>query len=418
VNMARIQLWTPLKGKNFRSIWVGQTLSDLANWLDFIALTALIVYKWGYGAIEIAALSVCMGLPWVIVGPLMSVRASRLPGKYVLICCDGVRALVMLGLIWVPSLEALLILVLIKMSASAIFDPVRQTAIKKLVETEQLAQAASLSQMSVNMTKIAAPAIGGVLIGWYGMWSPFAVGALLYAGSAIVLSLLPVWRNDVNHEAAMPRLFGGLRASWRHIANRPSLRAGVMYVVAMFFLIFLYDGLFVILAKEAGMEESMYGFMIGAVGAGSVMGAAAAGQWSGWQRNPLARMTAAGSMAGAFIAAAGMAAIGWLPNMPWIWIMLCACLGFVGAHSAAPFGYLLQTETADESIGPVSALVSAFQTSSMLIAPVMGAFAAALWSAGTVFILTGIVTSGMAVLFRKVTAPLGSNREKSNSVRF
>lgn len=406
MKITRMQLWSPLRAQSFRSLWIGQTLSDMANWLDFIALTAIIVYTWGYGAMEIAALSVCMGLPWVIVGPLMSVRARRLPSKYLLICCDWLRAVIMLCMIWVPSIEVLLILVFIKMSASAVFDPVRQIAVKKLVDTEHLAQATSLSQMSVNMAKIAAPAFGGALIGWYGAWLPFAIGALLYSCSALVLGRLPVWSNDGSDGENKQKLISGLRESWSHIVSRPLLKAGVLYAAAMFFLIFLYDGLFVVLAEEAGMDASLYGSLIAAIGAGSVAGAIAAGQWSGWLRHPLSRMTIAGIVFGLLIAAAGLAAIGWLPNTPWLWIPLCVCLGFSGTQSATPFGYLLQTETTSETIGPVSALVAALQTSSMLIAPVLGALAAALWDAGTVFLTAGIMMSGLAILFRSKAVPV------------
>jgi MFS family permease len=408
---SRDTLWTPLRNREYRRLWLGQTMSDFANWLDLIALGAVIVYTWGYGPMAMAWLSVCIGAPWVAIGPLMGVLSRRLPGKRVLVACDVLRSLVLLGLIWAPNLEVLLVLVFLKMSISSVFDPVRQSAVKRLVDEDLLAQASGLSQMSVNLTKIAAPAVGGVLFGWLGGWAPFAIGAGLYAVSALVLAGLPNWGGDAAVAAGKSGDSGmlrELRGSWDHIVNRPLLKAALLYIAAIFFLIFLYDGLIVVLAQEAGMSESLYGMMIGAVGAGSVAGAAASGHWSGWRKRPLAMMSAAGAVAGALVALLGAGAAGYLPTPLWLWLPLCALLGFVGALNATPFGYILQTETTDETIGPVSALSNALQAGSMLIAPVLGAITASRLSAGVVFVTAGILMTALALLFRGASLPRSS----------
>jgi predicted MFS family arabinose efflux permease len=414
---SRDALWSPLRNRGYRRLWLGQTMSDFANWLDMIALGAVIVYTWGYGPMAMAWLSVCIGVPWVAIGPLMSVLSRRLPGKRVLVVCDVLRSLVLMGLIWAPNLEVLLVLVFLKMSISSVFDPVRQSAVKRLVDEEELAQASGLSQMSVNLTKIAAPAVGGLLFGWLGGWAPFAIGAALYAVSALVLGRLPSWGKDAAaaKKSGDSGMLRELRGSWDHIASRPLLKAALLYIAAIFFLIFLYDGLIVVLAQEAGMSESLYGMMIGAVGAGSVAGAAASGCFRGWRKRPLAMMSAAGAVAGLLVALLGAGAAGYVPTPMWLWLPLCALLGFVGSLNATPFGYILQRETTEETIGPVSALSNALQAGSMLIAPVLGAIAASRLSAGMVFVAAGILMAALALLFRGassagVSAPASSGQ--------
>ncbi|WP_199617574.1 MFS transporter [Paenibacillus alkalitolerans] len=397
MELSREQIWAPLRIRAFRRLFIGQALSDFANWIDFVALSALIVYTWGYGSMAIALLSVCIGVPWVVVGPLMSVRAGRLSGKKVLVVCDCLRAVIVLGMVWAPSLPVLLLLVFLKMCVSAVFDPVRQTAVKRLVEPGAMAQASSLSQMSVNLTKIIGPMAGGALIGWIGEWTPFLIGAVLYAVSASVLSGMPEWTNK---DETIIKEKSSLREAWTHIARRPVLKAAIVYAAIIFFLIFLYDGLFVMLTKEAGMNEAHFGLLIGAVGAGSVAGALAAGQWSGWKHKPLTHMISAGFVSGILIAVAGLGPAGWLPNTLWLWIPLCIMLGFCGAQSATPFGYILQTESTDDTIGPISALSNSLQTVSMLIAPVLGALAAAWVGTGWVFIFAGAAMVCLAAVYR------------------
>ncbi|MGO4345695.1 MFS transporter [Paenibacillus sp. MCAF9] len=388
-------IWRPLRAKSFRQLFIGQLLSDLANWLDFIALSALIVYAWNHGSMAVAALSICVGLPYVIVGPLMSVRLSYISGKSLLIGCDLLRFVFVLAMAWAPSLPILLLLVLLKHSMSAVFDPVRQSAVKRIVDRHLLAQASSLSQMSVNLTKVLGPMIGGAITAWLGATVPFIISAILYALSALMLSFIPSWRGQ-KEQAAKPS--SGLRVAWEHVMRRPLLRAVILYAASLFFLIFLYDGLFVLLAKESGMAENLFGLLIGAVGAGSVAGALLAGQWSGWKQRPLTHMTKAGIVTGFLVIAVGISGMGIFQAELALWLPLCAALGFCSAQSAVPFGYVLQIETTDETVGPVFALANAFQTSSMLIAPVIGAMMAAWWSVGSVFLGVGVATTGVAAI--------------------
>lgn len=390
-------IWRPLRAKNFRQLFIGQLLSDFANWLDFIALSVLVVYAWGHGSLALAALSICIGLPYVIMGPWMSVRLRHLPGKSLLITCDLLRAVFVLCMAWAPSLPILLILVLLKNSMSAIFDPVRQSAVKRIVDTSLLAQASSLSQMSVNLTKILGPMAGGALMAALGTSVPFYTSAVLYALSAVMLSAMPSWSGQ-RQQTGKPT--SGLRGAWEHLMRKPLLKAAIMYAATLFFLIFLYDGLFVLLAKEAGMDETRFGLLIGAVGAGSVAGALMAGQWQGWRQRPLAHMTTAGIASGFLIIVVGFTGMGFFHAGLALWLPLCAALGYCSAQSAVPFGYVLQMETTDDTVGPVSALANALQTSSMLIAPVLGAVMASWWSAGSVFLGVGIATTGVAAIYR------------------
>lgn len=390
-------LSNPLRIQGFRRLLCGQALSDLANWLDFIALSTLIIYTWGYDSKAIAALSFCMGLPWVLIGPLVSVRVACIPGRLVLVVCDLLRAGIVLAMIWAPSLHFLLTLVFLKMSISAVFDPVRQGAIKGLVEKGLLAKSISLSQLSLNSSKVLAPVAGGTLIGWLGTESAFMVGASFYALSALLLKGLPRWGTP---EETSPQQKINLREAWDHISCRPLLKAGIVYTTASFFLIFLYDGLFIILIKAAGLSESQFGFLIGTVGMGSVIGALCVGQWRDWEKAPLSRMTLAGLFSGLLLAFIGLKAWGTLPNTLWFWVTFCLLLGISSAQTAVPFGYLLQTETTNETVGPVSALANALQTSSMLIAPLLGAMAVPLITLGGVFLTVGILMVGLAIFYR------------------
>lgn len=390
-------IFSPLRDSNYRRLFTGQVLSDFANWLDFLALATIVVYAWGYGAWALSALSICIGLPWIIIGPVLSTRVSRLQGRTVLITCDLLRAGVVFSLIWADSLPLLFVLVFLKMCVSSVFDPVRQAGIKRLVDAPLLAEASSLSQLSVNATKIVAPLFGGVCIAAGGVTFSFWVGTGLYLLSAVIFRGLPRW--EAPGRGGKPSANGGLRHSFSVIASQQKLLLGIVYMSAAMFLVFLFDGLFVLFTKSLSLQEASLGVLMSAVGAGSVIGSLAAGHWTFWKENPVRSMSRNGILSGLLVAVVGIGGYGWLPSSLWFWVPLFLLLGCSGGFTAVPFGYLLQTETTEETIGPVSALSNALQSGSMLVAPLLGASLAAWLGAGGVFLIAGFVMSLLAFVF-------------------
>lgn len=104
-------MFAPLRQRNYGKIFLAQVLSDLGNWLDFIALNTLIVYVWDLGPEAVAALVITFALPWVLVGPIASVWIERVPKRMVMISSDLIRIAIVLGLYWAPNLYVLLPLV-------------------------------------------------------------------------------------------------------------------------------------------------------------------------------------------------------------------------------------------------------------------------------------------------------------------
>ena len=393
-------LWSPLRLPEFRRLFIGPTLSDAANWLDFLALGAVIVYVWGYGAFELALLSLCIGLPWVVVGPFAGVRIGRTSGRTVLVVCDAFRGAVMLAFLWADSLALLLALVFLKHCASSIFDPVRQAAVKRTVPPERLAEAGALSQMAVNATKIVAPMIGGACIAAWGAFSPYWICAGLYLISAAALLRLPHWPGEPA-PAQKARFGDDMLAAVRYVRGNRTLLIAMLYMTAIMFLLFCYDGLFVLFTASLGHGESTLGILMSAVGAGSVAGSLLAGRWTSWKSRPLLFMAALSVADGLLVACCGAGAYGWLPPSLWLWTPVFALLGVAGGLIAVPFGYVLQTETDGGTIVPVSALSNALQTGSMLVAPFLGAAVAERTGVGGVFLATGI---GMAAFALSIAA--------------
>ncbi|RBP95034.1 putative MFS family arabinose efflux permease [Cytobacillus firmus] len=393
-------IFKPLKLKPFRSLFGAQLFSDLGNWLDFIALQVIVAYHWGLDETAIASVIIVLGLPWVIIGPFASVFVDRLPKKAVMIVCLLLRIVFVGGLFYAPNLYILLLFVFLKGTVSALYDPARQSAIRMVVPDSMLPEAVTLSQLSVNTMKIAAPALGGGIIAVLGPKSPFLFEAAGFVVSIIFLLFLPSLTSFEESDNRMAETSTVKTSFWKefsegikHIFHAPLLRISIILSSAAFFIIFLYDGLFIFIAKQIGFNEGNFGLLISAVGAGSVAGSLLLGQWTGWNRKPVHLMSSSAILSGTFIVAVGLGGLGFLNFPPLVWIIGACLLGLLGAGESVPYGYVLQSETPKQMMGRVSAAAMSLQTFSMLIAPAAGALLAKQLGASFVMIGAGLATT-------------------------
>lgn len=393
-------IFKPLKLKSFRSLFGAQLFSDLGNWLDFIALQVIVAYHWGLDETAIASVIIVLGLPWVIIGPFASVFVDRLPKKAVMIVCLLLRIVFVGGLFYAPNLYILLLFVFLKGTVSALYDPARQSAIRMIVPDSMLPEAVTLSQLSVNTMKIAGPALSGGIIAVFGPKSPFLFEAAGFIAAIVFLLFLPSLTSFEESDKRMAEDYTVKTSYWKefsegikHIFHTPLLRVSIILSSAAFFIIFLYDGLFIFIAKQIGFNEGNFGLLISAVGAGSVAGSLLLGHWTGWNRKPVHLMSSSAILSGTFIVAVGLGGLGLLNFPPLVWIIGACLLGLLGAGESVPYGYVLQSETPKQMMGRVSAAAMSLQTFSMLIAPAAGALLAKQLGASFVMIGAGLATT-------------------------
>lgn len=389
-------MFKPLNNKAYRSLFGAQVFSDLGNWLDFVAIQVIVAYHWGLGEAAIASVIIMLGLPWVIIGPLASVFIDRLPKKSLMIACLLLRILFVAGLYFSPNLYVLLVFIFLKATVAALYDPARQSAIRFTVKEEDLPEAVTLSQLSVNTMKIVGPALGGGLIAIFGVKSPFIFEAAGFLLAILILMTFPkmetsmkvVDETPVKKVSFMKEFSEGIR----HIISARILKAAILLSSIAFFIIFLYDGLFVFVAQQLGFSQGEFGWLISSVGFGSVAGALMLGKWTHWKLKPIHLMASASLLSGILILTIGLGAkeIFELPKLGWMAGLFL--LGILASAEGVPYGYVLQSETPKEMMGRVSAAAMSLQTFSMLVAPAAGAFLARMAGVSAVLIGAGIAT--------------------------
>ncbi|WP_313431077.1 MFS transporter [Siminovitchia terrae] len=377
-------IFKPLKFRSFRSLFGAQIFSDLGNWLDLITLQVIVAYHWGLDEMALAAVIIALGLPWVIIGPFASVFVDRLPKKQMMVICLFLRILFVGGLFFAPNLYVLLIFVFLKGTVAGIYDPARQSMIRFTIPDDHLPEAVTLSQLSSNTMKIMGPALGGGIIALFGAKSPFLFEAVGFFIAILLLLTLPnmdeqetnAKNKSKNKNRDNGHFWKELLDGIKHISYTPLLKSSVILSSVAFFIIFLYDGLFVFIAQNLGFTEGNFGLLISALGLGSVSGSLLMGNWTHWKRKPLHLMSSAFLFSGSLIITIGLGSIG-IVNLPQFgWVIGAFFLGFMSSGESAPYGFVLQSETPKHMMGRVSAVATSLQTFSMLIAPAAGSLLA------------------------------------------
>src|SRR5262249_35548299 len=147
----------------------------------------LVAYGWKSGAFGLASLTIAMAVPFIVVAPFAGVWADRLPVRVSMVGSDLVRAVCVLLFLLAGNLPALLVLVMVKMSAGALFGPAGLKAIRGLSSDEDLHAAVALATFTGQATKVVGPALGGLLVAAAGPRGAFVADSISFVISAAFL---------------------------------------------------------------------------------------------------------------------------------------------------------------------------------------------------------------------------------------
>lgn len=392
-------IFAPLRHKSFRLLFGGQLVSDFGDWLDFLALITLIVYRWDMGAGALATLSVTIALPTVLVAPVAGVWVDRWSRKTVMIVSDILRAIFVAGLIWAPMFPIVLVLVFLKAICGTFFGPARAATIPSTVPKEDLLAANSLSQFSSQISKVIGPALGGLLVAVAGPRAAFGLDAASFLVSALFLSglpnRLPVASPDQAEEGA--GFWSEFRAGFVYLFQQRTLLLAVGNMAAALFIIFFFESLGVLALKALGVGEALFGLAVGCIGIGTLVGATLVGQW-GKRYNPFALMGGGQIIQGSVVALLGFAVMFGLRGTGIVGVLAYVLIGFSAAAIFVPYGYVLQVETPEALMGRVFASANGIQTTFQLLAPPLGAAMAELWGVGPVFAGAGAALAVLGIV--------------------
>ena len=184
----------------FRQVWLGQVVSQTGDWFNTIALYTIILQLTGSGR-SIGLLLVARFVPSFIFGPLSGVLADRFSRRSIMIYSDLLRALVVLGFLFVRRADQLWIiyvLTVVQLGLSTFFEPAKTAAIPSLVADRELVAANAISSVTWSVMLTLGAAIGGLLTGWFGTNVAFILDSGTYLLSAALIASVKVPKRPKN----------------------------------------------------------------------------------------------------------------------------------------------------------------------------------------------------------------------------
>lgn len=182
------------RNRAFRQLWLGQVVSQMGDWFDTIALYTIILNLTGSGR-DVGLLLVARFLPSFLFGPLSGVVADRFSRQRIMIVTDILRALVVLGFLFVRRADQLWIvyvLTVCQLGLSTFFEPAKTAAIPSIVEDRELVAANAISSVTWSVMLTLGAAIGGLITGWFGTDAAFILDAASYLLSAALIASIRV----------------------------------------------------------------------------------------------------------------------------------------------------------------------------------------------------------------------------------
>ncbi|HEX5889707.1 MAG TPA: MFS transporter [Pyrinomonadaceae bacterium] len=182
------------RNRAFRQLWLGQVVSQMGDWFNTIALYTIILNLTGSGR-DIGLLLVARFLPSFLFGPISGVVADRFSRQRIMIITDILRALVVLGFLFVRTPDQLwlvYVLTVFQLGLSTFFEPAKTAAIPSIVEDRELVAANAISSVTWSVMLTLGAAIGGVITGWFGTDVAFVLDGATYLLSAALIASIRV----------------------------------------------------------------------------------------------------------------------------------------------------------------------------------------------------------------------------------
>lgn len=255
----------------YRRLWTARTVSQWGDTVNFVAL-ALLVYDLTGSGLGVAGVVAAEILPVLLFAPLAGPLIDRWPRVRVMIGSDLFR-LVLAGVLalWHDA-PAGVYTIAFGMSVGAVFfNPAASSVLPTLVKEDELVAANSGIWTAAVLSQIALAPLAGLLVLTFGYGPAFALNAVSFAVSALVLLGLRVPTRPQPLERR--RLLAQAREGVSVLVGHRVLRA----LAAGQFLAALSAGatgaLLVVLAEEhLGVSGGGYGFLIAAIGVGAALG--------------------------------------------------------------------------------------------------------------------------------------------------
>ncbi len=340
----------PLRvSRDFRLLWCGQLVSMLGRQITVVAIPYQ-VYALTGSTLALGLLGLVQVVPLVLGALAGGTIADRVDRRRVLLITNGALAagsvgLALMALQGSPPVALVLAVAGAIAAFGAVDQPARSATVPNLVPRDLVPSAVALMFGIFQVTLIAGPALGGLVIARFGLGPAYLIDVATFAASiAAVVAIAP----QPPRGAGQERPLAALRSGFRHLRERPAILGG--FAIDLDAMIFgMPRALFPVLADRTfHTGASGLGLLFAAPGVGAVAVILTAG-WLGSARRLGRGVVVSVSVWGLAIALMG------LTGRLWLALLLLAVAGGADGISALCRSTMMQLSTPDHLRGRTAA---------------------------------------------------------------
>ncbi|MBI3827679.1 MAG: MFS transporter [Candidatus Rokubacteria bacterium] len=373
-----------LNHAEFRLFFAAQLVAQTGSWMHSVAQSWLVLQLTN-SPLKLGFIATLSFGPILLFSLLSGVVADRVPHRTLLLATQTAfagQALALGLLVW--SGQAVYwhvgALALLGGFVSALDGPVRQVFVADLVARDDVVNAVALNSAAFNGARIIGPAVGGLIIGRFGVVPAFLVNC---AGFLVVIAALLA----LAARQAPPRRRAGVLAQIvegvRYTVRTPPLGTILLVLAVVSWCVFNFSVYVPLLARDVlHLGAEGFGFLMAALGVGAVIGALTVGTRA---REPgVGAMLALAAVACTMLV--GLASIRSVPPV----VALLLVTGFTGIAVTAGCNTALQLRSADSLRGRVMSVYTLIGSGMFpLSAFTVGAIAQA-WGVSVALAIQGI----------------------------
>lgn len=271
--------WSPFRHKAFAVMWTVTLVSNIGGWM-YSAGCGWLMTDLNSAPLVVSLVQVANNLPMFLfalpAGALVDIVDKRkllIAGEiFTSAVSFAFAALVWLHRVNPANLLAFAFLIAI---GGALTSPGYQAIVPMLASKPDLPNAVAANSAGINVSRAAGPALGGALLGVFGLSAPFWVNAVSNFGA---IGALLWWREPPRKSARLPpeHLISAIRTGLRHARYNPALSATLIRAAGFFLFASAYWALLPLVARsQIGGGPMLYGLLLGTIGASAVLGALA-----------------------------------------------------------------------------------------------------------------------------------------------
>ena len=276
--MLRSATFAPLAHRPFALIMAGAMLANLGNAIQSVGaswqLTAM-----GAPADVVALVQTAINLPIMLLALPAGAWADMHDRRRVILLAQGAMLLLSLALAWLalagePPATWIIALTALLACGIASFNPALAASIRTTVPPAELAPAVALNILGFNTARAFGPALGGAIVAAGGAAAAFLVNAASYA---LAIGVFLRWRPPAEQPRGRRKLPAVIAEGLHHAAGSREIRTILVRAFTFTATGAAAWALMPLVAADLLREgPSVYGLLLGALGAGAVIGAASA----------------------------------------------------------------------------------------------------------------------------------------------